>query len=469
MLPPTWRVVLDRATTRRDGGRVLLGGSPFRIWRLNDRAALVADGLLAGGPIGDEPAAQSLARRLLDAGMVQPCPGHGTRSATDVTVVVPFHGLADELAATLAALGPAGPVIVVDDASPDETVGDVARRFGARVERHALNRGPGGARNTGWRLAETDTVAFVDGGCLPEPGWLDGLLPHLDDPQVAAVAPRITAAATTSLPPALAAYERARPTLDRGPDAAPVRPGSRVPFVPSAALVVRRTDLVEAGGFDETLRLGEDVDLVWRLVAADRTVRYEPSSVVRHVSRATTRSWLRQRFDYGSSAAPLARRHGDAVRPLGLSRRVAAAWALGMGVGIVPGLLCAGGTTVVLDRKLGHLPEHRREAVQLSLQGHGYGGLAVADALRRPWWPFLLLASLGSRRARAVAALVVVVPPTLEWIRDRPPLDPVRWMALRLLDDVAYGAGVWAGCGRERSASCLRPSLTSEPTPAQRR
>jgi hypothetical protein len=55
------------------------------------------------------------------------------------------------------------------------------------------------------------------------------------------------------------------------------------------------------------------------------------------------------------------------------------------------------------------------------------------------------------------------VPSLLEWVEQRPPLDPLRWTALRLADDVAYGAGVWAGCVRERSMAALRPDLTSWP------
>lgn len=460
MLPAHWRLVPDPATARRDGGRVLLGGTPFRVWRLDDRGARVLHRLLGGAPIGAGLAEQGLARRLLDAGMVQPRPGPTDRSVGDVTVVVPFLGPPEELAATLAALGPTGPVIVVDDGSPDPAaVAAVARAHGAQLVRHPVNRGPGAARNTGWRQAATDVVAFVDGGCLAEPGWLPVLLAHLDDEQVAAVAPRITAEPAPSLPPALAAYEEARPSLDRGPWAAAVQPRSRVPFVPSAVFVVRRADLVAAGGFREDERVGEDVDLVWRLVAAGRTIRYVPAAQVRHVSRPSTRSWLRQRFDYGRSAAPLALRHDDAVRPLATAAPVAAAWALAAGVGVLPGLACAAATTARLVPRLGATPDPRREAIRLSLLGHGHGAVAIASALRREWWPLVLAASLASRRARRVAVLAVVVPPAVEWVRERPALDPLRWTALRLVDDLAYGAGVWAGCGRARSVRCLRPVL----------
>lgn len=471
MLPASWRLEADPALRRRDGGRVLLGGTPFRAWRLDARGAAVADRLLAGEAVGRDRAAQGLARRLLDAGMAHPVPTAGPGRAadgtdvTDVTVVVPFLGPADELAATLAALaasGHDGPVLVVDDGTPAAgaaAVAEVARRSGARLVRHEVNRGPAAARNTGWRRAETAVVAFLDGGCRPGPAWLPRLLAHLDDPQVAAVAPRITATRSPSLPAVLAAYEQARPSLDRGAVAGAVRPRGRVPFVPTAALVVRVADLVAAGGFDEDLRFGEDVDLVWRLVGEGRTVRYEPAATVAHVPRPDARSWLRQRFDYGGSAAPLAERHDDAVRPLGTSARVVAAWALGVGVGPVAGLAVAAATTVALVDKLPDVPGRRAEALRLSARGHGYAGLALVEALRRPWWPLLVAASVPSRRARRLAALVALAPPLVEWARERPPVDPVRWTALRLADDLAYGAGVWAGCRRQRSARALRPVL----------
>ena len=60
-----------------------------------------------------------------------------------------------------------------------------------------------------------------------------------------------------------------------------VRPLSRIPYVPSAALVVRRAALPDEL-FDPALRGGEDVDLVWRLVQAGWDVRYEPAATVGH-------------------------------------------------------------------------------------------------------------------------------------------------------------------------------------------
>ena len=70
-----------------------------------------------------------------------------------------------------------------------------------------------------------------------------------------------------------------------------VAAGTRVSYVPAAALVVRTEALRAIGGFDETLRVGEDVDAVWRLIDAGYRCRYEPSVVVHHRPRSTLSAW----------------------------------------------------------------------------------------------------------------------------------------------------------------------------------
>ena len=134
----------------------------------------------------------------------------------------------------------------------------VAAAAGARVLRRPVNGGPAAARNTGLAAAETPLVAFLDSDCVPGPGWLDALLPHFADPAVGAVAPRIVPhEAGRSW---LARYEGASSTLDMGQRPSIVRPGSRVPYVPGAALVVRKE--AAGAGFAEDMRVGEDVDFV---------------------------------------------------------------------------------------------------------------------------------------------------------------------------------------------------------------
>lgn len=464
-LPSTWRLRFDPATRRLEGGTVVLGGAPLRMLRLNAAGVAAVDGWGAGEEVGAATSGQRLARRLLEVGAVHPVPGGSATlsAARDVTVVLPVFPDASELAMSLNSLGPVAAIVVVDDATGDRDVAQLAAAHGAHCERHPLNRGPGAARNTGWRLAKTDVVVFLDPNCTAEPGWIDRLLPHLDDPEVVAVAPRITTRVEPSLHSVLGAYERARPSLDRGPFESPVRPRARVPFVPTAALLVRRAALEAVGGFDEALRFGEDVDLVWRLVHHGGTIRYEPTTQVAHGSRRTAAEWLRQRVGYGGSAAPLAERHGRAVAPLEMSGWTAGAWTL-VGLGFpVAGVAVATGSGALLARKLDGLAHPWAESARLAGLGHLHGGRALADAMLRAWWPLVLAAALVSRRARRAAAAAAVLPALVEWRQRRPALDPARWVAVRVADDVAYGAGVWVGCWRTRSFAALVPDFSGWP------
>jgi mycofactocin system glycosyltransferase len=227
--------------------------------------------------------------------------------------------------------------------------------------------------------------------------------------------------------------------------------------------VIRRAVLDEAGGFDEGMRFGEDVDLVWRVVARGWTIRYEPATSGAHPARPTMRDWLKQRFEYGTSAAPLARRHGTAVAPLAVSSWSALVWAL-VAIGRpVTGLAVGAATTAGLAPRLEGLEHPWAESLRLAGQGHLYAGRSLADAVRRAWWPLAFAAAMVSRRTRVVVLAAATVPALLEWREQRPRLDPARWVALRLVDDLAYGAGVWTGCRRERSLAALCPDLTLWP------
>jgi hypothetical protein len=99
------------------------------------------------------------------------------------------------------------------------------------------------------------------------------------------------------------------------------------------------------------------------------------------------------------------------------------------------------------------------EAVRLAGIGHLRGGLALARAVRRAWAPAAVLLAVAGRRSRPALAAVAVAPGLVEWFDRRPRLDPARFAALRLADDLAYAAGVWAGCARQRSVRALLPDL----------
>lgn len=454
-LPDGFAVRLDARVRRRPDG-ALLGGSPLRLLRLAPRARdLLRDDRLV---VRDATTAE-LAARLLDAGLA--APDLAPQPADDVTVVVPVKDRPAGLARLLAALrdepGTAGlAVVVVDDGSSVP----VGATDGVRVVRHPAARGPAAARNAGLRASATPLVAFLDSDCVPLPGWLDRLRPHLADPRLAVVAPRIVAL-PGGQPSWLGPYEAAVSALDMGAEPAGVRPGSAVSYVPSAALLARREAL--GSGFDETMQVAEDVDLVWRLTGAGWRVRYEPAAQVAHEHPARTGEWLRRRAYYGTGAALLAARHGAAVAPLVLAPESALAWGLAVLGGRRGGVGAAGVlavTTLRLARRLARPGERPPVAfaAALVLRGQVASGRALARAVTRHHWPLALGAAVISGRARRAVLAVAAADALAAWWPRRDRVGPVRFAVARRAEDLAYGAGLWSGAVRTRDPRALLPA-----------
>jgi len=466
------RVRLDRRAWVLEGGAVLIGGAPPRLVRL----APAVRGLLAGGglTVTDRTSA-ALARRLLDAGLVHPVValGHPTpqaRPAPEVTVVVPVkdrtYGLARLLRALSETAAPAA-VVVVDDGSADAAaVRAVADAAGARVVRHRSARGPAAARNAGAAAACTPLVAFLDSDVVPQHGWLDVLRAHFADPAVALAAPRIVAFEPVA--GVLGRYEAVRSSLDLGPDPALVVPRTRVAYVPSAALLVRREAF--GCGFDERMHVAEDVDLVLRLHAAGWRLRYDPAARVAHDHRTTLRAWWLRKAYYGTGAAPLAMRHRGAVPPLVLSP-----WSFAVGGLLLSArpraVLGAAAVSVLtaarLARRLTAVRRPRVVAARLIARGLGGALGQTADAVTRHFWPFAALACLAGARARRVVAAVALAEAVVDWarrdVRPRPPLP--AYVVARRLDDLAYGAGLWWGAWRHRTLAPFVPAWSGRGFP----
>jgi len=387
-------------------GRMVLAGSPLRLFRLTAAGAEVCASIESNQDV----APSVLIERLLDAGAIHPLPtvSNRTPARRDVTVITPQLG------------GSAHPDrdITVDDGSEPPVRGATIR-----LDR---TRGPGAARNAGRREASTPLLAFVDADVsFPDPDWIDRLLPHFDDPLVGLVAPRVIGDPTAS--------------LDLGANAARVCAGSRVSYVPAAAIVVRARAFDDVGGFDERLRFGEDVDLVWRLHDAGWRCRYEPAVNVHHAPRSTLRARLRQHVGYGSSAGPLAVRHPRSLAPMRANPWMATSWAaIGLGHPVVASLLAAA-NAVAVARRLTGVPA----TLVARLTGAAWlvGIEQSAATIRRVWWPLALGGCLMSRRARlaTVAALAAGG-------RSTP-------------TDLAYGAGVWLGMFRQRTARPILPRI----------
>ncbi len=242
-------------------------------------------------------------------------------------------------------------------------------------------------------------------------------------------------------------------------------------YVPTAALICRVTALNATGRdgqvFDESMRVGEDVDLVWRLHEAGWRIRYDPSVQVAHAEPATFPALLARRYRYGTSAAPLARRHPGAVTHLTLHPWPAATVAAVLAgrpafaaASFGASVLTTGQTLRRADVPTDGLVRAMLTAARQTWLGAGRFGtqfaapaLAAAVAVSSSRTP--------ARRwyRRAAAASLLLGPPLADWATGPRTLDPARFTLARIADDIAYGLGVEAGCLHERTTAPVRPAI----------
>jgi len=459
--PADLDVYLEPSVRILGAGRVIAGGTPFRMVRVTgDGAEAVAD-WRRPAPIGDRPGRRALARRLLDAGILAPRPAPDP-ATSELTVVVPVRDRPAQLArcldAVLAAC-PGAPLIVVDDGSADPgTLRAVCTERGARVLRRPVSGGAAAARNTGLVACRTAFIAFVDSDVVLPPDALARLLGHFADPRVGAAAPRIRALRGGGL---IGGYEQRHSPLDMGPAGGLVAPGRAIPWVPSTVLLVRRSAAEQ--GFDESLIIGEDVDFVWRLGAAGWHVRYAPEVEAWHDHRVRLREFLVRRHLYARSVGMLAHRHPRALPAMWTSVPMVLPWVL-LAAGRRRAALGAAAAVVVRGGwQLRRLPETSPAlAGELVARGLGATGLALARAIRRPWAPPLLLAA--RRRAWARRALLAAFATAIaeDAVATRRLGPVVADAPVRILDEAVAALGTWHGCLEERT---LRPLLPTRVPP----
>ena len=180
-----------------------------------------------------------------------------------ITTVIPAYQCADLLERALRSVAAQVPapaeVIVVDDASADDTP-SVAARFGARLETHAVNQGEGASRNTGLLAALNPWVALLD--CDDE--WLPGHLALLWQARGSHVL-----VGSAALGCGVRAHDhRAYGWAGRTPLVMHGPPDVAVPEnkITASSVLIDRNAALAAGGFRTDLRRVTDLDLWLRML-----------------------------------------------------------------------------------------------------------------------------------------------------------------------------------------------------------
>lgn len=193
-------------------------------------------------------------------------------------------------------------VIVVDGCSKDATV-KIAEKHPVKVVSTPLNAPA--AYNYAMKIAGNDILGFIDADAKVERDWLNKLIAHLDDPQVAGVSGSIETWNPENAWARSIGYEIKNRYA---------RLGKYVIRVATMNFLLKRNAIEEVGGFDESLSSQYDTDLGFRVTSRGYKIAYEPSAKCYHFNRTTIRAYFRQQLQYGKNTVKLYFKHANLAK-----------------------------------------------------------------------------------------------------------------------------------------------------------
>ncbi|TPW17195.1 MAG: glycosyltransferase [bacterium] len=255
------------------------------------------------------------------------------------SLIIPTHGKLSLLRRTLASLEqqsadtPPFEVIVIDDASPDDTPRFLSAYGGSlalRTVRQGTNQGRAAARNAGLRLATADLVIFLDDDMEVAPGFVRAHVQYhrsadaraRADP-AAPVAGATVAIGNVTNAPEVTDSPIIRYMSTRG--AQKVRDGGALPwrYFSTNNSSVRRSDLEAVGNFDEEFKTYgfEDLELGYRLHRHGLQFGFVPAAESSHIHYHELDDVLNKKELSGRSSLDLfIRKHPEAWRDIPMSR-----------------------------------------------------------------------------------------------------------------------------------------------------
>jgi len=174
-------------------------------------------------------------------------------------------------------------IIVVDDASYDESVSYLKKNFpSVKLIKHKKNRGFSYSVNTGVRMAKGNLVVLLNTDIIPEKNFLESVLSHFDDKKVFAISfhEKGYSWAKGFFKNGFISHEQGKET----------KQAHNTFWVSGGSGIFRRKYWMDLGGMDEKLLspfYWEDIDLSYRAAKRGFKLLWEPKSIVEHKHEST--------------------------------------------------------------------------------------------------------------------------------------------------------------------------------------
>jgi mycofactocin system glycosyltransferase len=389
-----------------------------------------------------------------------------------ISIIIPVFNRAEDISACLDSLlildypKDKLEIIVVDDASTDDTP-VAASHYPVQLIRNAENRQAPYCRNLGAEKARGDILAFIDSDCRADRTWLRELVPAFKDLKIAAVGGMVESYYNTR---PLDRYEQVRSSLKMG--VWPKRSANNNPFfyVPSCNLLVRRDIFLQTGGFNESLAVGEDVDLCWRIHNFGSNIDYLPNGRVFHKHRNRLAAFCRRRFDYGTSEPLLNRLHPGKVKQIVFAPGASMFW-----MGLILAVLLKSAWLLLLPAAILWF-EAIFKSKKVKQKGFSISAAMTAISVARGYAAFIYhCCSFFSRYyliwfiaigpiLTYLAAMLTgmhLLTGVVEYNLKKPNLGLIRFLVYFTMEQLSYQSGVWWQCLKLLSFKSVNPRVTA--------